>query len=322
MNDFERKIAAGCKVQGLFGYTIDTFQINLGFTCNQQCLHCHLEASPERKEMMEWPVMEMILRATEGLQCRLIDLTGGAPELNPFFRKFVKSLRGRNLPVRVRTNLTVLREQGMEDLPEFFKEHGVQIVASLPCYTQENVCAQRGLGVFESSIESVRRLNDLGYGIEPSLPLDLIYNPGGPFLPPPQLFLEADYRKELAERFGIGFTNLFTITNMPLGRFRKELVRSGQMGFYIKLLRESFNPATIEGLMCRNQVSIGWDGTLYDCDFNLAMGLPVNHGAPDHIRAFIPEELKNRRIVTGEHCFGCTAGAGSSCGGSIILGGS
>jgi radical SAM/Cys-rich protein len=260
----------------------------------------------------------MILKAAMSSHCRLVDLTGGAPELNPFFRRFVRVLREKGFPVQVRTNLTILLEPGMEDLPAFFKEQGVQLVASLPCYTKENVCAQRGQGVFESSIEAIRRLNALGYALEPSLPLNLAYNPGGPFLPSSQLSLEEDYRRELAERFGVTFTHLLTITNMPLGRCQKELVRHGGRGSYMQLLQESFNPATITGLMCRRQVSIGWDGTLYDCDFNLAVGLPVNYGAPDHIRVFLPAELWNRRIMTGEHCFGCTAGAGSSCGGSIV----
>lgn len=320
MNNFESKIAAQLGNKGLLSDTIETLQVNLCLKCNQQCLHCHQESSPERKEMMEWSVMEMILKAVGSSHCSIVDITGGAPEMNPHFRLFVTSLREKGCHVQARTNLTILLEPGMEDLPGFFKEHGVQLVASLPCYTMADVCAQRGQGVFERSIEAIRRLNALGYGLEPSLPLSLVYNPGGPFLPSPQLSLEKDYRRELAERFGIAFTHLLTITNMPLGRFRKELVRQGQIGSYMRLLRESFNPATVPGLMCRRQVSIGWDGTLYDCDFNLAMGLAVNHGAPDHIRSFMPAVLRNRRIMTGEHCFGCTAGAGSSCGGSIIPG--
>lgn len=312
MNDFEKKIAAHLGEEGLFSDTIETLQVNIGLRCNQHCVHCHVESSPERQETMEWPVMELILQATEASHCRLVDITGGAPELNPSFRRFVTALRKKGCLVQVRTNLTVLIAPSMEDLAVFFKEKKVRLLASLPCYTKENVCAQRGQGVFEPSIEAIRRLNALGYGLEPSLPLNLVYNPGGPFLPSSQLSLEKDYRRELAERFGIAFTHLLTITNMPLGRFQKELVRQGQMGHYMKLLRESFNPATVPGLMCRRQVSVGWDGTLFDCDFNLAVGLPVNHGAPDHIQAFNQAELQNRRIMTGEHCFGCTANAGSS----------
>ncbi|MBP1735439.1 MAG: radical iron-sulfur cluster-binding oxidoreductase, partial [Deltaproteobacteria bacterium] len=300
MNDFERKIAAQYGHEGLFSDTIETLQVNLGFKCNQQCLHCHVESSPERKEIMEWSVMELILRAVESSSCRRADLTGGAPELNPYFQRFVTALRKKGCLVQTRTNLTVLLNPGMEDLPGFFKDHEVHLVASLPCYTKENVSAQRGQGVFESSIEAIRRLNALGYGLEPSLSLSLVYNPGGPFLPSPQLSLEEDYRRELSEHFGIAFTNLLTITNMPLGRFRKELIRQGQIGAYMRLLRESFNRDTVPGLMCRRQVNIGWDGTLYDCDFNLALGLPVNHGAPDHIRSFMPAALQHRRIMTGE----------------------
>jgi len=312
MNSFEKKITTHLGKDGLFSDTIDVLQINVGLKCNQRCLHCHLECSPDRPEMMGWSVMEMILKAVETSRCRLADITGGAPELNPFLKRFVRALAERGCSVQVRTNLTILQEPELEDLPGFFKEHRIQLIASLPCYTQENVCAQRGQGVFEPSIEAIRHLNSLGYGREDSLPLDLVYNPGGPFLPAPQLSLEKDYRRELAKRFGITFTNLRTITNMPVGRFQKELTRQGKIRSYMQLLRESFNPDTVSGLMCRRQVSVGWDGTLYDCDFNLAIGLPINHGAPDHVRSFTPEVLHHRRIMTGEHCFGCTANAGSS----------
>ena len=312
MNSFEKKITTHLGKDGLFSDTIDVLQVNVGLKCNQRCLHCHLECSPDRPEMMDWSVMEMILKAVETSRCRLVDITGGAPELNPFLKRFVKVLADRGCSVQMRTNLTVLQEPDLVDLPVFFKEHRIQLIASLPCYTQENVCAQRGQGVFEPSIEAIRHLNSLGYGRADSLPLDLVYNPGGPFLPAPQLSLEKDYRQELAKRFGITFTRLRTITNMPLGRFRKELTRQGKIRSYMQLLRESFNPDTVPGLMCRRQVSVGWDGTLYDCDFNLAIGLPVNHGAPDHVRSFTPEALHHRRIMTGEHCFGCTSNAGSS----------
>ena len=312
MNSFEKKITAHFGKYGLFSDTIDVLQVNVGLKCNQRCLHCHLECSPDRPEIMDWSVMEMILKAVETSRCRLIDITGGAPELNPFLKRFVKALADRGCSVQMRTNLTVLQEQDSENLPVFFKEHKVGLIASLPCYTTENVCAQRGQGVFEKSIKAIERLNALGYGFEESLPLNLVYNPGGAFLPSPQPLLEKDYRRELFEKFGITFTSLFTITNVPLGRFRKELIRNRQLAPYMDLLRQSFNPATVQGLMCRHQVNIGWDGTLYDCDFNLAMGLPVNHGAPNHICSFSPYELRHRRIMTGEHCFACTAGAGSS----------
>jgi radical SAM/Cys-rich protein len=319
MNDFENRIAAAHESEGVFSDSIETLQVNLGLTCNQRCLHCHLEASPERKELMGWPVMELILKVVQESRFPLVDLTGGAPELNPFFRRFVAALRERDCAVQVRTNLTVLLDRSMEDLPAFFREQKVRLAASLPCYTKENVSLQRGQGVFEASIEAIRRLNGLGYGLEPDLHLNLVYNPGGPCLPPSQVALEEEYRHELGKGFGIAFTRLLTITNLPLGRFGKELVRQGQRESYMRLLRDSFNPATLPGLMCKHQVSVGWDGTLYDCDFNLALSLPVDHGAPDHIRHFSYDALQRRRIVTGDHCFGCTAGAGSSCAGSIVM---
>jgi radical SAM/Cys-rich protein len=316
MNDFEKQITETAG-NGLLSLEIETLQVNLGLRCNQQCTHCHLEASPHRSEMMEWPTMRLVLEAARSFGCKLIDLTGGAPELNPHFRRFVEALRRDGHPVQVRTNLTLLMEPGLRELPGFFRDHRVQLVASLPCYLEENVRAQRGERVYEKSIEAIRHLNALGYGLEANLPLNLVYNPGGPFLPPPQSALEKDYRRELGSRFGIAFTRLFTITNMPLGRFRAELSRQSQEQNYLHLLRESFNQQTVAGLMCRHQISVGWDGTLYDCDFNLALGLPVNHGAPDHIQSFRPTDLMKRRIVTGEHCFACTAGSGSSCGGAL-----
>jgi len=317
MNDFEKQIA-GINGDGLHSLRIDVLQVNLGLRCNQQCTHCHLEASPQRREMMEWPTMQLVLGAAKSVHCKLVDLTGGSPELNPNFRRFVTALRQEGCSMQVRTNLTVLLESGMEELPGFLREHQIRLVASMPCYLEENVCAQRGKGVYEKSIAAIKRLNSLGYGFNPELPLNLVYNPGGPFLPPPQFALEEDYRRELGRRFGITFTRLLTITNMPLGRFQKELNRQSQEQNYLQLLRTSFNPQTVLGLMCRHQLSVGWDGTLYDCDFNLALSLPVNHGAPDHIQSFRPGDLRMRRIVTGEHCFACTAGSGSSCGGALV----
>lgn len=317
MNDFDRVIARYGMTE-LRSETIDILQVSLGLKCNQQCRHCHLDASPDRTERMEWPTMERVLEAAENSRCSLVDLTGGAPELNPHFRRFVRSLREKGLAVQVRTNLTVLAEAGMEDLPAFFRDRGIRLVASLPCYLEENVSAQRGPGVYGKSVEVIRRLNGLGYGHDPSLPLNLVYNPGGSFLPPPQEFLEAEYRRELGGRFDIAFTGLITITNMALGRLGREMGRKKEDGPYRRLLREAFNPETLSGLMCRRQVEVGWDGTLYDCDFNLAIGLPVNHGAPDHVSRFDSRELGNRRIVTGDHCFACTAGKGSSCSGAIV----
>jgi radical SAM/Cys-rich protein len=317
MNNFEKQIAE-VSSKGLHSLKVGTLQVNVGLQCNQQCNHCHLEASPQRKEMMEWRTMELVIAAARGVRCQLVDLTGGAPELNPSFRHFIVALRQEGLSVQVRTNLTVLLEPDMDTMPEFLRDHEVQLVASMPCYLEENVRAQRGSGVYEKSIQAIKRLNGLGYGYESFLPLNLVYNPGGPFLPPPQPALEEDYRRELHKRFGIVFTRLLTITNMPLGRFRKALDRRNQEENYLELLRKSFNPLTLQGLMCRHQITVGWDGTLYDCDFNAALGLAVDHGAPDHIRFFKSEDLWTRRIVTGEHCFGCTAGSGSSCGGALV----
>jgi radical SAM/Cys-rich protein len=306
--------------QPLCAAEIGTLQVNLGLRCNQSCAHCHLDASPERAEAMDWPTMEQVFRAAQNCRCRLVDVTGGAPELNPHFRRFILRLRSGGCAVQVRTNLTVLLEPGMEDLPEFFSSHEVQLVASMPCYTEENVRAQRGAGAYERSIAALRRLNALGYGVDERRTLNLVYNPGGAFLPGGQAGLEADYRRELGARFGIRFTRLLTITNMPLGRFRQLLRRDGQEEEYLRLLRAAFNRRTLDGLMCRRQLSIGWDGTLYDCDFNLALRCPVNHGAPSHLRQFDGDSLARRRIVTGDHCYGCTAGAGSSCAGALVRG--
>jgi radical SAM/Cys-rich protein len=317
MNDFEKRVA-DTKGDGLHSLRIEILQVNLGLKCNQQCVHCHLEASPDRAEIMDWATMQLILEAARSARAQLVDLTGGAPELNPHFCRFVKALRKGRHQVQVRTNLTVLLEPGMEKVPELFREHQVRLVASMPCYLKENVCAQRGEGVYEKSIEAIKQLNALGYGSNPDLPLNLVYNPGGPFLPPSQSALEEDYRRELGSRFGITFTRLLTITNMPLGRYRMQLHRQNQERNYIDLLRKSFNPKTVEGLMCRHQLSVGWEGTLYDCDFNLALRLPVDHGVPDHIRSFDLTDLTKRRIVTGDHCFGCTAGSGSSCRGALV----
>lgn len=262
--------------------------------------------------------MEQVLETADALHPRTIDLTGGAPEMNPHFRKFVIDLREKGHTVQVRTNLTVLTEQGMETLPEFFADRGIALVASLPCYLEENVRAQRGPGVYEKSIEAIRRLNRFGYGVDPERVLNLVYNPGGPFLPPQQAQLETDYRRELQQRFGVSFTRLLTITNMPIGRLRGALQKTEEVKKYLSLLQASFNPDTLDGLMCRHQISVGWDGKIYDCDFNLALGFPVNHGAPDRIEHFNRKALEKRRIVTGNHCFGCTAGCGSSCRGALI----
>lgn len=317
MNAFEEMIQPLCDC-GLRSVDIETIQVNTGLKCNQQCGHCYLGASPERTEMMDWATMAMILDAAERADCKLIDVTGGAPELNPHLRRFIEAARDRGLDVQVRTNLTVLLEPDLETMPEFYRGHEVKLVASLPCYTAQNVSKQRGEGVFAKSIEVIRRLNAMGYGSGPALQLNLVYNPGGPVLPPEQSALEAEYRRELGGRYGLVFTHLLTITNLPLGRFLADLRRQGRQDEYTRTLREAFNAKTLDGLMCRHQISVRWDGALHDCDFNLALGLSVDHGAPNHISKFDPDVLKTRRIVADVHCFGCTAGAGSSCAGALV----
>jgi radical SAM/Cys-rich protein len=316
MNEFDKMVSAGER-EGLHCDSIEIFQVNLGLNCNLSCAHCHLEASPGRTEQMDWPTMARIMEAAEQAGCRFFDLTGGSPELNPNFRRFVTELRRAGHTVQVRTNLTAMFEPGMEDLPEFLAGEEVRLVASLPCYLEENVDRQRGSDTYRRSIEVIRALNDRGYGVDDGLQLNLVYNPAGPSLPLAQESLEADYRRELKERFGISFTSLLTVTNMPIGRFRTQLAADGKEAAYTGLLRDAFNPGTVGGLMCRHQVSVAWDGTLYDCDFNLALGMSMDHGAPDHIRRFDPQQVGCRRVVTGHHCFGCTAGFGSSCAGAL-----
>lgn len=319
MNDFEmviRKILP----EGLSCDVAETLQINLGRRCNLSCVHCHLECSPLRREAMTEPVMESIIDILGRGKFRRIDITGGAPELHPRFREFVDRIRRTGSPVQVRTNLTVLVELGLREMIGFFRERRIGLAASLPCYLQSNVDSQRGPGVYAGSIEAIRALNEGGYGVDPDLELSLVFNPGGPFLPPPQKQIEADYRIELEKRFGIAFSRLIVLTNMPVGRFRKRLEEKGELEGYLQLLAASYNPATLPGLMCRHQICIDWDGTLFDCDFNLALRMSVNHGTPDRIAAFTPAVLKNRKIVTGVHCFGCTAGAGSSCSGTLAKG--
>jgi radical SAM/Cys-rich protein len=295
---------------------IDVLQVNVGKLCNQTCAHCHVDAGPDRREVMSAATAELCLDVLAGHDIPTLDVTGGAPELNPNFRRLVT--RGRELGRQVinRCNLTVLLAPGFTDLPEFLAAHRVEVVASLPCYLMENVDRQRGAGVFDKSIEALRRLNAVGYGRD--LPLTLVYNPLGPSLPPAQATLEAAYREQLRSRFGIEFTRLFTITNMPISRFLDDLVRSGRLDAYMDKLIAAFNPAAADGVMCRNTLSVGWDGRLYDCDFNQMLDLEVAGPAPRHIRDFDLQSLANRRIVTRQHCYGCTAGAGSSCGGTIV----
>ena len=275
---FEKMFLDGWRI-GLLSVGIETVQVNVGLQCNQSCTHCHLECSPARDEVMDWDTMSTVKAAALRAGVSLVDITGGAPELNPHLRKFIADLQTSGLTVQVRTNLTVLLEESQEGMIEFFRDHAVRLVASMPCYLEQNVTVQRGPEAYQRSIEAIRRLNEAGYGNEDGMQLNLVYNPAGPFLPPDQAELERDYRRELQSRFGINFSHLLTITNMPLGRFRRQLQAEGREEEYIKLLENAFNPATLPGLMCRHQVSVGWDGTLYDCDFNLALRCPVNHGS-------------------------------------------
>jgi len=317
MNAFDRKIK---EVTGSYleSRAIETIQVNVGLRCNNLCAHCHLQASSERTEAMDWPTMQLILSAAHGVRPMSVDITGGAPELNPLLCRFINALREDGQSVQVRTNLTVLLEPEMAEMMRFYADAGVKLVASLPCYLKREVDAQRGDGVFERSIEALKRLNAIGYGSNPHLELDLVFNPEGAFLPPEQPSLEAEYREELGGNYGIAFGSVLTITNMPIGRFLRMLRRANQYRKYERLLRESFNPQTIEGLMCRHQIEVGWDGMIYDCDFNLALGIPIDYGAPPHIRDFDVSRHSRRRVVTGGHCFGCTAGHGSSCGGALV----
>ena len=297
---------------------IETVQVNIGLKCNLICRHCHVSSSPRREERMDWDTMEAVLRLAQDLSAEVVDITGGAPEMHPEFKRFVLAARSQGHEVIVRTNLTILLENGYEDFSEFFRDHKIHLIASLPCYLEENVDGQRGEGVYKASIEALQGLNALGYGIDPELRLDLVYNTLGPQLPPDQVALEDDYRRELADRFGIRFTRLYTITNSPIGRFRGDLRRGNQLEKYLNLLRGAFNAATVEPLMCRHQISVRWDGTLFDCDFNLAIHTPVGLDGARNVRDVHPEELLDRRIVTGDHCYACTAGAGSSCGGALV----
>jgi radical SAM/Cys-rich protein len=295
-----------------------TVQVNMGKWCNQACHHCHVDAGPKRMERMSRATAERVMHLLNcGTGLKQVDITGGAPELNENFRSFVKTSRKLGLHVIDRCNLTILLEPGFEDLPEFLALERVEIIASLPCYTPENVDKQRGQGVFDKSIRALQLLNRLGYGIKPELSLNLVYNPLGPSLPPPQDSLERDYQRHMHDDFGIYFNRLFTITNMPINRFANMLVHLDQHEAYMNLLVRSFNSEAFEHVMCRSLISIGWDGNIYDCDFNqmLEIRVPGKHTIWD-IQSF--DELNDSRIATGEHCFGCTAGSGSSCGGQLV----
>jgi radical SAM/Cys-rich protein len=300
----------------------EILQVNVGKLCNLTCMHCHVNAGPKRKEIMTRETVDHIVDWLANTDIPTVDFTGGAPEMIPDFRYFIERVKQLH-PARHlidRCNLTILLEPSYEDLGEFLAYHKVEIIASMPCYSAENVNAQRGDGVFEGSIKALQLLNSLGYGYDSVLPLHLVYNPVGPFLPPPQDELEVDYKRELKEHFGIVFNKLYALANLPIGRFASYLRHNGKLEEYMQLLIHAFNPATISGLMCRNTISVGWRGEVYDCDFNQQLGMQWSSN-PDMSGLFLwdidPESLEDCDIMTGDHCFGCTAGAGSSCGGAI-----
>lgn len=302
---------------------LDTLQVNLGYRCNQSCLHCHVAASPQRTESMDGDTVALVVEVLRVRKVGTLDLTGGAPELNPHFRSLVQQARALGVRVIDRCNLTILSEPGQEDLAAFLAAQGVEVTASLPCYSPANVDRQRGDGVFERSIAGLRQLNALGYA-DPArgLVLNLVYNPQGPSLPPPQGALEADYKRELLLHFGIRFDHLFVLANMPVQRFGSTLVSQGRFAAYMQLLRDSYRAENLATVMCRSLLSVDWQGQLYDCDFNQMLGLPASLGRPagparPHLRELLRHDAAGADIRVADHCYGCTAGQGSSCGGAL-----
>ncbi len=299
---------------------LETLQVNLGYLCNQQCLHCHVNAGPKRTEIMDRETVEQVLAFIDASGVKTLDLTGGAPEMNPHFRYLVREARKRGVHVMDRCNLTVLALEDQTGLAQFLAEQQVEVIASMPCYLEDNVNQQRGKGVFDESIAGLQQLNQLGYGQGDSgLQLNLVYNPQGPVLPPAQESLEADYKKVLGDNFGIVFNHLYTLANMPIQRFGSTLISKGQFEDYMKLLRESYSEANKDGVMCRSLLSVDWQGYLYDCDFNQQLGLPmtVDGIARPHLSEIMGRDLQGLPIVVKDHCYGCTAGQGSSCGGTL-----
>jgi radical SAM/Cys-rich protein len=299
---------------------LDTLQVNLGYRCNQSCMHCHVNAGPRRKEEMSAAVFDEVLAFLARTRVSTLDITGGAPELNPHFRRLVVAARGMQTRVMDRCNLTILEVPGQEDLAEFLARWRIEIVASLPCYLQSNVNRQRGKGVFESSIRGLRRLNALGYGHEDTgLILNLVYNPQGAALPPPQASLEADYRRVLRERYGIVFNRLYALTNMPIQRFGAFLIANGEFENYLDLLQRAHVASNLDHVMCRSLISVDWQGYIYDCDFNQMLGLALQNAGGRRIRLceLEPDALEDRAVRVAGHCYGCTAGQGSSCGGAL-----
>jgi radical SAM/Cys-rich protein len=304
---------------GLTRRAIDTLQVNLGRYCNLACIHCHVESGPTRTEMMNRETVDAVLRFFASSNISDLDITGGAPELNPNFDYLVESAVGLGRHVMDRCNLTVIFEPGKDYLPEFFGRYGVELVCSLPCYSEENVDRQRGKGTFDLSIRALQILNELGYGRDEHLVLNLVYNPVAPHLPPPQQHLEQDYKTILKQQFGIVFNQLYCLANMPITRYETHLKLRGEYNGYMELLESSFNRATLDRVMCRNLISVGWQGLIYDCDFNQMLELPIRDAAGKalEISSLKVEHLLNRAITVGNHCYACTAGSGSSCGGAL-----
>ena len=308
---------------------LSVLQVNLGYLCNLSCTHCHVNAGPKRTELASLETINAILASIDLTGVTTLDLTGGAPEMNPHFQYLVREASARNVTVIDRCNLTILNEPGYEDLAEFLAQHQVVVSASLPCYSEKNVNEQRGKGVFGSSITALQKLNKLGYGTSENLSLNLVYNPNGPFLPPSQQALQQDYKQKLAQDFGISFNELLTITNMPISRFGSMLLSKGLYEEYLQLLKDNFSAANLAGVMCKNLISIDWQGYVYDCDFNQMLDMPLRtHSAGakgmiasdaqrTHISDLLQQDITGNPIVIGDHCYGCTAGQGSSCGGAL-----
>ena len=300
---------------------LDTLQVNLGYRCNQQCLHCHVNAGPNRTEQMTDETLDLLFSLLKTIPLKCLDLTGGAPEMHPRFRELVSTARDAGIKVLDRCNLTILEEPEQQGLAEFLAQQQVEVIASLPCYLQENVDAQRGKGVFDQSINALRRLNALGYGRDADKPLRLVYNPQGATLPPPQQALETDYKAHLLAKYGIVFDQLLTIANMPIARFGSTLMSKGLLDEYMTTLQDSHQDANLDSVMCRSLISVDWQGWLYDCDFNQMLGLPMPRGEQEPLRLHMSHlqglSLEGRTIAVRGHCYGCTAGQGSSCGGAL-----
>jgi radical SAM/Cys-rich protein len=298
---------------------LDTLQINVGYRCNQSCFHCHVNAGPNRTEEMSAQVADLVLDFVERRRIATLDITGGAPELNANFRRLVTGARQLGAKVMDRCNLTILEQPGQEDLAEFLARERVEVVASMPCYLQANVERQRGKGVFDGSIRGLKKLNALGFGRDPTLTLNLVYNPQGPALPPPQAALEADYKRVLGKNYGIVFNRLFVLANMPIQRFGTTLINKGEFDGYLQLLQDAHLDANLDGVMCKNLISVDWRGIVYDCDFNQMLDLPLARGARRrlHLSDLLDDDIRGNSIRVAGHCYGCTAGQGSSCGGAL-----